>query len=125
MLLKLGEIVLKGGNRQQFERMLQANIRRALQETGVEIRLWQRDGVIVLRVAAADGNAAARGPAAEAAADKIAERVTRRHGHRAGVPGGAGGQGPGGGHRRRGRPAAGQGRARSPSGPAAATSASR
>ena len=45
VLLKLGEIVLKGGNRQQFERMLQANIHRALKETGVGVRLWQRDGV--------------------------------------------------------------------------------
>src|SRR3984957_9083821 len=76
VLLKLGEIVLKGGNRHQFEQMLQANIRRALKETGVEIRFWQRDGVVVLRVAAGPtGNAAAHGPAAEAAADKIAERV--------------------------------------------------
>ena len=73
VLLKLGEIVLKGGNRQQFERMLQANIRRALKETGVDIRFWQRDGVVVLRVATGpSGSAAARGPAAEAAADKIA-----------------------------------------------------
>jgi thiamine biosynthesis protein ThiI len=76
VLLKLGEIVLKGGNRQQFERMLQANIRRALKQTGVGVRLWQRDGVIVLRVAdGTSGNGAARGPAAEAAADTIAERV--------------------------------------------------
>src|SRR5471030_2580697 len=68
VLLKLGEIVLKGGNRQQFERMLQANIRRALKETGVDIRFWQRDGVVVLRVATGpSGSAAARGPAAEAA----------------------------------------------------------
>jgi len=63
VLLKLGEIVLKGGNRQQFERMLQANIRRALKETGVSVRLWQRSGVVVLRVAdSAAGNSAARWP---------------------------------------------------------------
>jgi thiamine biosynthesis protein ThiI len=56
--------------------MLQANIRRAVKETGVEVRFWQRAGVVVLRVAAGtSGNGAARGPAAEAAADKIAERV--------------------------------------------------
>src|SRR5260370_17210864 len=74
VLLKLGEIVLKGGNRQQFERMLQANIRRALKQTGVGVRLWQRDGVVVLRVAdGTSGNGAARGPAAEAPADQIAE----------------------------------------------------
>jgi len=76
VLLKLGEIVLKGGNRHQFEQLLQANIRRALKETGVDIRFWQRDGVVVLRVATGpSGNGAAHGPAAEAAADKVAERV--------------------------------------------------
>jgi tRNA uracil 4-sulfurtransferase len=76
VLLKLGEIVLKGGNRQQFERMLQANVHRALKETGISVRLWQRDGVVVLRIAdGAPGSGAARGPAAEAAADKVAERV--------------------------------------------------
>jgi tRNA uracil 4-sulfurtransferase len=70
VLLKLGEIVLKGGNRQQFERMLQSNIRRALGELGTPVRLWQRDGVIVIRVA--DD---AAGPAAASAADRIAERA--------------------------------------------------
>ena len=34
VLLKLGEVVLKGGNRYQFERMLQANIRRAIADAG-------------------------------------------------------------------------------------------
>ena len=51
VLLKLGEVVLKGGNRHQFERMLQANIRRAIADAGGQVRLWQRDGVIVIRVA--------------------------------------------------------------------------
>ena len=32
VLLKLGEIVLKGRNRQQFERILQGNIRAAVRE---------------------------------------------------------------------------------------------
>ena len=68
VLLKLGEVVLKGGNRQQFERMLQANIRRAIADIG-EVRLWQRDGVIVIR-AAQDGAAAAA-----PTADRIAERA--------------------------------------------------
>ena len=70
VLLKLGEVVLKGGNRQQFERMLQSNIRRALRELDTPVRLWQRDGVIVIRVAD-DGS----GPAAASAADKIAGRA--------------------------------------------------
>ena len=62
VLLKLGEIVLKGGNRQQFERMLQANIRRAVRPLGFSVRIWQRDGVLVLRVPPGPeaGRAAAR-----------------------------------------------------------------
>src|SRR2546421_9578299 len=69
VLLKLGEVVLKGGNRHQFERMLQANIRRAIADAGGEVRLWQRDGVIVIRVA--------QDSAAPAAltADRIAARA--------------------------------------------------
>jgi len=70
VLLKLGEIVLKGKNRQQFERLLHDNIRRALKDVGVQ--LWQREGVIVLRVA---GGQAADPAAAEATADLVAERM--------------------------------------------------
>src|SRR5215472_17556368 len=54
VLLKLGEVVLKGGNRQQFEHMLHANIRRAMAELGITVRLWQRDGVIVVRIVGGD-----------------------------------------------------------------------
>src|SRR5882672_3689003 len=61
VLLKLGEVVLKGGNRHQFERMLQANIRRAIADAGGEVRLWQRDGVIVIRVAQDSAAAATSG----------------------------------------------------------------
>lgn len=92
VLLKLGEIVLKGGNRQQFERMLHSNIRRAIRDLDFGVRLWQRDGVIVMRVApdASKGTAAQdslpgqkppSGPAglseedAHAAAGKLAERA--------------------------------------------------
>ncbi|GAA0954015.1 tRNA uracil 4-sulfurtransferase ThiI [Actinocorallia libanotica] len=49
VLLKLGEIVLKGKNRHQFEQRLQSNIRKALSSTGVGIDLWQRSGVIIIR----------------------------------------------------------------------------
>ncbi len=73
VLLKLGEIVLKGRNRQQFERLLHDNIRRATRDTGVELRVWQRDGVIVLRIAGAD----AGGDAAEAAVGVVADRMSR------------------------------------------------
>jgi len=75
VLLKLGEIVLKGKNRQQFERLLHDNIRCAVRDMAVQI--WRRDGVIVLR--AADPRPAVSGESAAgedaAAADKLAERM--------------------------------------------------
>src|ERR1700733_15011142 len=71
VLLKLGEIVLKGRNRQQFERLLHDNIRRAVRDLGVGVRVWQRDGVIVLRVAGAEDG----GLEAETAVDMVAERM--------------------------------------------------
>jgi tRNA uracil 4-sulfurtransferase len=71
VLLKLGEVVLKGRNRQQFERLLHENIRRAVRDLGVGIRVWQREGVIVLRVAdLGQGELAA-----ETAVDVVAERM--------------------------------------------------
>ncbi|HZV10154.1 MAG TPA: hypothetical protein VFF94_10375, partial [Novosphingobium sp.] len=51
VLLKLGEIVLKGRNRQHFERILHGNIRAAVRETGVPVDIRLREGVILLRVA--------------------------------------------------------------------------
>jgi thiamine biosynthesis protein ThiI len=71
VLLKLGEIVLKGKNRQRFERMLHDNIRRAVRDLGIGVRVWQREGVIVLRVAGAE----AGDFAAQTAADLVAERM--------------------------------------------------
>ena len=71
VLLKLGEIVLKGRNRQQFERLLHDNIRRAVRDLGVGVRVWQREGVIVLRVAGAEDG----GLEAETAVDMVAERL--------------------------------------------------
>jgi thiamine biosynthesis protein ThiI len=73
VLLKLGEIVLKGRNRQQFEKLLQNNIRLAVASLGVGVRLWQRNGVIVLSpvpLASAEAEWSA-----ELAADQIAERM--------------------------------------------------
>jgi len=70
VLLKLGEIVLKGKNRQQFERLLHENIRRAVRDLGLRVQIWQREGVIVLR--ATEPGAAG---SAEAAADLMAERM--------------------------------------------------
>ena len=89
VVLKLGEIVLKGGNRHHFERILQENIHRAVRELGVGVRLWNRNGVMVLRLTGEHGpgehgaggqgsgeHGAATGPAAEAAMDRVAERVS-------------------------------------------------
>jgi thiamine biosynthesis protein ThiI len=58
VLLKAGEIFLKGRNRQQFERLLQTNVRNAVRRAGVPAELTQREGVLVLRVPR-DGIAAA------------------------------------------------------------------
>jgi len=63
VLLKLGEIVLKGRNRDQFERRLQNNIRAAVKGLGIKIQIWQREGVIVVRTESgelADVDAVAR-----------------------------------------------------------------
>jgi thiamine biosynthesis protein ThiI len=72
VLLKLGEIVLKGRNRQQFERILHGNISTALRDTGVPVEMRHREGVILLRVA--DGEQRGEAGWASAAA-AIAERV--------------------------------------------------
>jgi thiamine biosynthesis protein ThiI len=48
LLLKLGEVVLKGKNRELFERQLQFNIKSALKSFGVKIDLRQRHGVIAI-----------------------------------------------------------------------------
>jgi thiamine biosynthesis protein ThiI len=49
VLLKLGEVVLKGKNRELFERRLQNNIRAALKGLGIPIHVWAREGVIAVR----------------------------------------------------------------------------
>ena len=71
-MLKLGEIVLKGRNRPQFERILHGNISTALRDTGVPVEMRQREGVILLRVA--DGEQRGEAGWASAAA-AIAARV--------------------------------------------------
>ena len=72
VLLKLGEIVLKGRNRQQFERILHGNVRSAVRDTGVPVSLHHREGVILLRVA--DGEQRGE-PGWSEAAGQVAERV--------------------------------------------------
>jgi len=77
VLLKLGEIFLKGKNRQQFVRMQQANVRAAVRSTGVPVELTVREGVLVLRVTHGEGQAAERMTAAEhaEAMDRVAARA--------------------------------------------------
>ncbi|MFC4589744.1 tRNA uracil 4-sulfurtransferase ThiI [Sphaerisporangium corydalis] len=48
VLLKLGEVVLKGKNRELFERQLQMNIKFALKSLGVKVDVRQRHGVIAI-----------------------------------------------------------------------------
>ncbi|MEU6742471.1 tRNA uracil 4-sulfurtransferase ThiI [Streptosporangium sandarakinum] len=48
VLLKLGEVVLKGDNRELFERQLQSNIRAALKGFGLKLDVRQRHGVIAI-----------------------------------------------------------------------------
>jgi thiamine biosynthesis protein ThiI len=71
VLLKEGEIWLKGRNRRQFEFLLERNVRTAVKQTGLPFDLLRREGVLVLRV-----QRQARGDAELAAAvDQIAERA--------------------------------------------------
>ncbi|GGS54951.1 putative tRNA sulfurtransferase [Planobispora rosea] len=67
VLLKLGEVVLKGRNRELFERRLQANIRAALKETGLKADLRHRHGVIAVFLP--------EGTSVETA-EAVAERIT-------------------------------------------------
>ena len=72
VLLKLGEVVLKGRNRHHFERLLQLNIRAAARDTGLPVELLPREGVVVLLVARQERTAAEHA----AAVDRLAERVS-------------------------------------------------
>ena len=122
VLLKLGEIVLKGRNRQQFERILQGNIRAAVRDT-------RRAGHTC---ASGKGSSCSASPTASSAASPAGAQAAGpdrgagagRARHRPGLPAAPGGQDARGGHRRRGGADQGPRRARSRSGPGAGTSAS-
>jgi thiamine biosynthesis protein ThiI len=73
VLLKLGEIVLKGRNRQQFEHMLERNVRAAVKDTGVHADLTRREGVLILRVPLADRDAAEHAKAVEQVLQRVAD----------------------------------------------------
>ncbi|MEU7987803.1 tRNA uracil 4-sulfurtransferase ThiI [Streptosporangium canum] len=66
VLLKLGEVVLKGNNRELFEQRLQANIKAALKDFDFKVDVRQRHGVIALFLP--DGTTVE-------VADAVAERV--------------------------------------------------
>jgi thiamine biosynthesis protein ThiI len=66
VLLKLGEVVLKGRNRELFEMRLRANIKAALKDYSVDIR--QRHGVIALFLPEGTGY-----EVAEAVAQRVSE----------------------------------------------------
>ena len=105
VLLKLGEIFLKGRNRQQFVRMQQANVRAAVRGTG------RAGGTHGARGGAGAAGRPRRGRGGRAhdrgrarGGDGPGRRAGRRRaGDRPGLPGAAGGQDAGGGHRRRDR----------------------
>jgi len=73
VLLKLGEIVLKGRNRHQFERMLEQNIRTAVKDTGIHADLTRREGVVVLRVPLTGRSTAEHAAAVEQVAQRVAD----------------------------------------------------
>ena len=77
VLLKLGEIFLKGKNRQQFVRMQQANVRAAVRHTGVPVDLTVREGVLVLRLARGDSHSGSQ-PADASESASTSEPATRK-----------------------------------------------
>ncbi|HEX6468065.1 MAG TPA: tRNA uracil 4-sulfurtransferase ThiI [Streptosporangiaceae bacterium] len=77
VLLKLGEVVLKGKNRELFERRLQNNIRAAIKGLGIPARVWQREGVIVVMAdRGPDDHSTDHSPELAADVDAIARRLT-------------------------------------------------
>jgi thiamine biosynthesis protein ThiI len=73
VLLKQGEIFLKGKNRMQFERVLQANVRGALRRSGAPAEIHSREGVLVLRVPREGLSAAEHAAAVDRVATRAAE----------------------------------------------------
>lgn len=67
VLIKLGEVVLKGKNREQFERRLQQNVRDAVRDVA-PVDIVRRHGVMVVRVR--------EGAPVVAVVDRLAARIT-------------------------------------------------
>jgi thiamine biosynthesis protein ThiI len=73
VLLKLGEVVLKGRNRQQFERMQQRNIKAAVKGTGLPTEVLHREGVVLVRVPREGRTDAEHAQAVEKVAQRTAD----------------------------------------------------
>jgi thiamine biosynthesis protein ThiI len=73
VLLKVGEIWLKGRNRQQFEFLLERNIRAAVRDTGEPAEIMHREGVFVLRVPRQGRTGDGHARAVDAVAGRVAD----------------------------------------------------
>src|SRR5215469_2117755 len=73
VLLKLGEVVLKGHNRQQFERLQQRNIKAAVKDTGLPTEVLHREGVVLVRVPREARSAEEHAAAVEKVASRAAD----------------------------------------------------
>ena len=73
VLLKLGEVVLKGRNRQQFERIQQRNIKAAVKSTGLPTEVLHREGVVLVRVPREGRTVAEHAQAVEKVAQRTAD----------------------------------------------------
>jgi thiamine biosynthesis protein ThiI len=73
VLLKLGEVVLKGRNRQQFERIQQRNIKAAVKGTGLPTEVLHREGVVLVRVPREGRTVAEHAQAVEKVAQRTAD----------------------------------------------------
>jgi thiamine biosynthesis protein ThiI len=73
VLLKLGEVVLKGRNRQQFERVQQRNIKAAVKDTGLPTEVLHREGVVLVRVPREGRTEAEHAQAVEKVAQRASE----------------------------------------------------
>jgi thiamine biosynthesis protein ThiI len=73
VLLKLGEVVLKGRNRHQFEKMQQHNIKAAVKDTGLPTEVLHREGVVLVRVPREGRTEAEHAQAVEKVAQRTAE----------------------------------------------------
>ncbi|SEF47260.1 thiamine biosynthesis protein ThiI [Thermomonospora echinospora] len=77
VLIKLGEVVLKGRNRELFERRLQNNVRSAVRDIA-PVEIWRRHGVMVVRIRPTEdtGDTERDARADVATVDALARRIS-------------------------------------------------